>query len=129
MKRIGDRNFLFGWQTIRAATQPNPEAVTWRVGAVHWSRHRYSHAAPDHALTVEVHRLDCKEGKDAWSIMVVVEHWWDERHKPLRNHLWASHVSGSREGAVKWIECRAAALERDRRTVSAGMPGDHVSYG
>ena len=115
MRRIGDRMFLFAWQTIRAATQPDPEAVTWQVGEVSWSRHRYSHTTPKHSLTVEVHQLDCEEGKDTWSIMVVVEHWWDVTHKPLRNHVWASHVSGSRLGALEWMERCERTLEQGRR--------------
>jgi hypothetical protein len=36
--RIGDRRFLFAWHAIRAATQPAPEATTWRVAGVRWSR-------------------------------------------------------------------------------------------
>jgi len=114
MSRIGDRAFLFAWQTIRTATQPNPEATTWRVAGVRWSRHRYSHSAPDHIVTIEVHRLDCLERREAWSIMVVAEHWWDERHKPLRNNLWATHLSGSRICIAEWIDQQARALDRSR---------------
>jgi len=110
--RIGDRRFLFAWQRIRAATQPDAEATTWRVDGVAWTRHRYSHAAPDHAVVVEVHRLDYAEPRDVWSFMVIVEHWWDERHKPLRNNLWASHIRGSRERIAQWIDDHAGALER-----------------
>jgi hypothetical protein len=112
MKRIGDRRFLFAWQAIRAATQPDPEATTWRVGGVRWRRHRYSHAAPDHAVTVEVHRLDHEDAKDRWSVMVIAEHWWDERHKPLRDNLWATHVAGSRDSVAAWFDKEAKSLDR-----------------
>lgn len=115
MTRIGDHNFLFAWQAIRAATQPSPEATTWRVAGVRWCRHRYSHTAPDHAVTVEAYRLDCIEGKDMWGIMVAIENWWDERHKLLRNHLWATHVCGSRLCIAEWIDRQARALDRIRQ--------------
>jgi hypothetical protein len=31
MSRIGDRRFLHNWQMIKAATQPDPQATSWRV--------------------------------------------------------------------------------------------------
>jgi hypothetical protein len=125
MIRIGDRSFLFAWQMIRAATQPNAEATVWRVAGVRWCRHRYSHAAPDHAMTIEVHRLDHSEGKDTWSVMVVAEHWWDERHKLLRNTLWATHLSGSRMHVTEWFDRQARGLDKNRAgTAKQGTDAD-----
>ena len=124
MSRIGDRAFLFAWQRVRAATQPNPETTTWKVAAVRWRRYRYSHAAPDHAVTVEVHRLDHPGVHDSWSIMVVAEHWWDERHNALRNHLWATHVSGSRPHAAEWIAAQAEAFESELAGRDAAGSGE-----
>lgn len=112
MIRIGDRDFLFTWRRLRAATQPDPEATTWRVGVVRWCRYRYTHATPDHALTIEVHRLDHGAGKDGWSVMVVAEHWWDERHKLIRNNFWATHLSGSRFQVAEWFACQASMLDK-----------------
>ncbi|PPQ33608.1 hypothetical protein [Rhodopila globiformis] len=112
MIRIGDRAFLFAWQAIRAATQPGPEATSWEVAGVRWRRHRYSNAAPDHAVTIEVHRLDCTDAPEAWSIMVVAEHWWDQDHKPLRNNLWATHLSGSKMQVAAWIDRQAKAADQ-----------------
>ena len=43
----GDRSFMFAWQSIRAATQPGPEATSWQVDDVRWRRHRFRRAAPD----------------------------------------------------------------------------------
>jgi len=112
--RIGDRRFLFAWQAIRAATQPAPEATAWRVAGVRWSRHRCSYATPDHSFTAEVHRLDLEELRNRWSVMVVTEHWWDERHKPLRSHVWATHLSGSKDRIMEWFESQARLLERTK---------------
>jgi hypothetical protein len=114
MTRIGDRGFLFAWQTIRAATQPNSEATTWQFAGVRWWRHRYSQTAPDHAVSIEVHRLDYTGRGDTWSLMVVQEHWWDGQHKPLRNSLWATHISGSRERIVEWIDREARLFDPSR---------------
>jgi hypothetical protein len=105
---------MFAWQTIRAATQPDPAATQWRVAGVDWRRHRYSHSAPDHAVTIEVYRLDHGEGREAWSIMVVVEHWWDERHRTLRDQLWATHLAGSRFRIAEWIDRQAKVLVGSR---------------
>lgn len=116
MIRIGDRDFLFHWQTIRAATQPGPEATVWQAGGVRWCRHRYSHAAPDHTVIIEVHRLDHAEGAERWSIMVVAEHWWDEHHKSLRDRLWAAHLSGPRPRIVEWMERQTRASGNGRRS-------------
>ena len=116
MTRIGDRGFLFAWQTIRAATQPNSDATTWQVAGVRWSRHRYSQTAPGHAVSIEVHRLDYAGRGDAWGLMVVAEHWWDGQHKPLRNNLWATHVSGSRQRIAEWIDSQARTLDTSRRS-------------
>jgi hypothetical protein len=116
MTRIGDRSFIFAWQTIRAATQPDPEATQWQVAGVRWRRSRYSFMGPDHATAIEVHRLDCADGRDAWSLMVVAEHWWDERRKPLRsNHIWATHLSGSRLQVADWIAQQGKAFARTSR--------------
>ncbi|HVV92533.1 MAG TPA: hypothetical protein VHD15_03835 [Hyphomicrobiales bacterium] len=120
MARIGDHAFLFAWQMIRAATQPDPEATRWSVGAVEWQRHRYSLAAPDHAAVVEVHRLDSRPAGERWSIMVVSEHWWDEKHQPLRKQLWTTHVSGSRARILEWIRQEGRAIEAKR---PAGVEG------
>lgn len=111
MIRIGDRAFLFAWQAIRSATQPDADATAWTIEGVRWCRHRYSHKAPDHAVTIEIHRLDSTGARQGWSLMVVAEHWWDERHKPVRDALWATHLAGSRLLIADWIERQAAKLE------------------
>lgn len=103
MTRIGGRAFIHAWQTIRDATQPSPEATEWEVAGVRWRRHRLSHSAPAYAASMDVHRLDHGKGPRAWSILVVVEHWWDERRRLLRDQIWAVHVSGPRLQIEEWI--------------------------
>ena len=114
MSRIGDRSFMFAWQAIRAATQPGPEATRWTVAGVQWRRSRYSLMAPDHSATCEVHRLDRVAGLEGWSLMVVIEHWWDEKRNPLRNQVWATHVAGSRFRIAEWITQQSKTLDRSK---------------
>ncbi len=114
--RIGDRRFLFAWQAIRTASQPGPEATTWRVAGVRWSRHRCTHANPDHTFTVEVHRLNQEEAHNRWSVMVVTEHWWDDRHNPLRTHVWATYLFGSKERIAEWFATQARSIEKSQAT-------------
>lgn len=110
MSRIGDRRFLHGWQMIKAATQPDPQATSWRVGDVEWRRSRHSITTPDHATALDVHRLDLRRGSGSWSVMVVAESWWDDRRTLIRSQVWAIHLSGDRDAITRWIEEQAAAL-------------------
>ena len=111
MVRIGDRAFLFAWQRIRAATQPGPEAAFWQVSDIDWHRYRYSHMTPDHSVLVEVHSLESVTTGSRWKIIVVAEHWWDDRRNSIRNQLWSTLVSGSRLQATDWIIAQARSLE------------------
>ena len=117
MARIGDRAFLFAWQRIRAATQPGPDAGFWQVSGIDWHRYRYSHTTPDHSVLIDVHSLQCSAPR--WEIMVVAEHWWDARRSPIRNQLWSTLVSGSRDAAAAWIVAQAKSLENARATDTA----------
>jgi hypothetical protein len=110
MNRIGDRKFLQGWQMVKAATQPGPQATAWRVGDVEWRRSRHSITTPDHAAALEIHRLDRHRAGGSWSVMIVVESWWDDRQRLVRSQVWASHLSGDRNAITGWIEEQAAAL-------------------
>jgi hypothetical protein len=46
--------------------------------------------------------------------MVVVEHWWDERHRTLHDQLWATHLAGSRFRIAEWIDRQAKVLVGSR---------------
>ena len=48
--------------------------------------------------------------------MVVSEHWWDEGRKPLRTHIWATHLSGSKQRIVDWFENQARLIEKGQAT-------------
>ncbi len=110
MNRIGDRKFLQGWQMVKGATQPGPQATAWRVGDVEWRRSRHSITTPDHAAALDIHRLDRRRAGGSWSVMIVVESWWDERQRLLRSQVWASHLSGDRNAITRWVDEQAAAL-------------------
>ncbi len=109
MSRIGGRRFLFAWQMLKAASQPGPEATTWRVGDVEWRRSRQSVTTPDYAVTLDIHRLN-RRGVGSWSVLVVTESWWDDRQTLIRSQLWATHLSGDRDTITGWLDEQAAAL-------------------
>jgi hypothetical protein len=109
LKRIGDRQFLYAWQLIRAATQPDPEAMRWRIGDVQCHRHRYSHMAPELGVTLDVCHLERTGAGVGWRVMVAAENWWDDRRTIIRANLWASLLAGSRERALDWFQNHPAA--------------------
>jgi hypothetical protein len=106
MNRIGDRRFLHDWQTIRAASQPDPESMAWAVGAVAWRRARHSTATADHAVIMDVHHLE-HPAPAAWHLMVVIESWWGGGRRMLCARHWASHLTGDRRAAALWIAAEA----------------------
>jgi len=115
MKRIGDKGFLHAWQTIRAATQPGPEANFWHVGEVTWHRHRLSHSCPDFAVVDEVYRLDHTGKAGRWSVLVTMETWWDNTRHVIRAQVWAAHLGGSKQLIQSWMAHEAEALMRRQR--------------
>ena len=112
MKRIGDRQYLQAWQVIRATTQPDSEATTWKIGDVTCRRHRYSLTSPQHTVVLEVCHVEYVAVRGSWHVMVTLETWWDSRHVVIRSQLWASHLSGSKEHALAWMHREAANRQR-----------------
>ena len=112
MHRIGDRQFLHAWQRIRAATQPDPEAMTWTIREVSCRRHRHSLMGPDHRIILDVCHLESLGRGTGWHVVVATEHWWDSSRELIRDQLWASHVSGSRDDAMAWFLENAATCGR-----------------
>lgn len=103
MNRIGDRRFLEDWQSLRAASQPAPEATMWRIGQVTWQRHRTSLLNPGFSMVQEVYQLEHSGTGAHWCVLVVSETWWGPGKRVLRSQLWASHVSGSKLAAQQWL--------------------------
>ena len=42
------------------------------VGDVEWRRSRHSITTPDHAVALDIHRLDRRRAGGSWSVMIVV---------------------------------------------------------
>ena len=112
MRRIGDRQFLFAWQVIRAATQPGPEATVWHIGEALCRRYRHSLTTPDHRVVLDVCHIEQSGVRGGWRVMVTSETWWDDRRGVLRTQLWASHTAGSRDRALAWMAAEAASREK-----------------
>ena len=107
MIRIGDRRFLHAWRTLRAATQPGPEAASWRSGDVTWRRTRLSQSCADFSMVQDAYALDHTGPGARWGLLVVMETWWDMRHRVIRSQVWAAHISGSKMALQEWIRTEA----------------------
>jgi hypothetical protein len=112
MMRIGDRRFLHAWQTLRAASQPGPEASSWRVGAVTWRRTRLSQSCADFSVVQDAYALEHPGPGVHWGLLVVMETWWDSKHRVIRSQVWATHLSGSKTALQDWIRSEAERAER-----------------
>lgn len=113
MIRIGDRLFLQAWHTLRAATQPGPEATSWQAGGVRWHRTRLSHACAEFSTMHDAYSLVHAGPGARWHLLVVMETWWDSGHRIVRSQVWATHMSGSKAALQDWIRSEAARLERN----------------
>jgi hypothetical protein len=111
MRRIGDRQFLLAWQVIRAATQPDVESTSWRIGDVLCRRYRHSASTPDHSVVGDICHVECRAGLGGWHLVVSVENMWDGRRNIVRSQLWASHITGSKENALAWMHRESVARE------------------
>ena len=104
MRRVNDRNFLNLWQILYRASSPHPGQTRWRVGDVDWCKERHSFSGPDYAVTMEVHCLRSPRSTSRpWSLMVVTEHWWDDRGEPLKSASWARVTSGNPREIAAWL--------------------------
>lgn len=113
MRRIGDRQFLYAWQVIRAASQPGHEAMAWTIDDVWCRRYRHSMGCPDHNVTLDVYHVGHSEGRQGWRILICSENWWDDRMNAFRTHLWATHLAGPRERIMNWF--KEASAKREKR--------------
>lgn len=120
MRRIGDRQFLFAWQAIRAATQPHAEAMAWDIDGVSCRRHRHSLGCPDHLLSVDAYHVGRFEGRGRWRVLICTENWWDETRKAIRHQAWATLLYGSRQDVMGWFKDSAKRHERPVGSVAGG---------
>ncbi len=120
MKRIGDRNFLYAWQTIRAAQEPGPETMGWTLDGAVCRRTRFSHASADFSVVHDIHHV-ARVAPDGWIFMVVSETWWDNRHHVIRSQHWATPIHGATTAIQDWVGKQAAKL-RDRPVSPGAWP-------
>lgn len=91
---------------------PTPESVCWEVSGVEWRRERHAFTGGAYSFAVEVHTLSSlSRDKAAWSLMVVVEHWWASGRKALKTTTWVRRLSGSSAAIVAWV-CDHEAVRR-----------------
>jgi hypothetical protein len=104
-------HILLAWQVIRAATQPDIESTSWRIGDVLCRRHRHRASTPDHSLVGDICHIECRGGLGGWHLVVSVGNMWDSQRNIVRSQLWASHITGWKENALAWMHREAAARE------------------
>jgi hypothetical protein len=101
---LSSNSFLNRWHILHRATIPNPECAQWQVGGVTWRRQRHAFAGDGYSFAVEVHTLAFpREGKRAWSLMVVTEHWWGRDKEVLRSTTWAKRLAGDARSIWNWV--------------------------
>ena len=61
-------------------------------------------------FSVEVHRLDLRSASSVERVGGD-RTLWDQRHNPLRNHVWATHLLAPRN-IMAWFEAQAQSIEK-----------------
>ena|SRR5579863_5778228 len=108
-------NFLNCWQIVHRATMPSADSEHWHVSGVDWHRQRHVYSGAGYSFTIEVHRLAfARAEKPPWSLMVVVEHWWQTDKEPLRTTTWARRLCGSSANIVSWMRGHEAVRRATR---------------
>jgi hypothetical protein len=104
VKSLSDKAFINLWQIIYRATNSSPEIDRWRVDEVDWRRQRHRYSGESYSFSIETHWLTCSRNrKSGWVLLVVVEHWWDGEHEPLRTTVWTRTLAGSRRAIIDWF--------------------------
>ncbi len=110
MANLNAASFLNRWHIVQRATMPTPESVCWEVAGVEWRRERHAFTGGAYSFAVEVHTLaSLTRDKAAWSLMVVVEHWWASGRKALKTTTWVRRLSGSSATIFAWVRDHEAA--------------------
>jgi hypothetical protein len=117
-RKLTDRSFLSAWNLILSVGNRQG----WQPKGVEWRKTRHSFAGLDHSFSVEVHSLSSTAAKTPWSVVVVVEHWWDTHGKPLKSATWAHRVKGSSQAIADWCTAQAAALSSTPMRPREGDP-------
>ena len=115
MANINSNSFLNCWQIIHRATIPSPDCERWQVSGVDWHRQRHAFLGGGYSFTVEVHALEFTgDNKAPWSLMVVMEHWWQCDREPLRTTTWARRLSGNSGAIMRWMKDHEAVRRATR---------------
>jgi len=114
LANLNSGTFLNCWQIVHRATMPGADAEHWRVSEVDWHRQRHAYTGADYSFTIEVHKLASARAEASWSLIVVVEHWWQSNKVPLRTTTWARRLSGSSAAIMSWVRGHEAVRRATR---------------
>ncbi|MBI4185396.1 MAG: hypothetical protein HY521_15500 [Proteobacteria bacterium] len=114
MKSIHSKSFADVWNALYHATNPGHDKERWGVDGLEWVRERHGFSGRDHAFRIECHTLTYgQKGQNSWSLLVVVERWWQPGGKDaLRTSEWRCVLRGRASDVLAWFGKHKARLDR-----------------
>ena len=111
-RNLNNRAFFLQWELLYAATNPGYRKDQWDVGGVEWNKDRHSYWGEHYSVSLDVHRLICRQkGGGAWQLLVVAETWWGpDRDRSIRNTRWCKVLAGTSQQISEWVRQQAAAM-------------------
>ncbi|HUK09006.1 MAG TPA: hypothetical protein VLX09_14120 [Stellaceae bacterium] len=121
MRNLNSRSFVWAWQALYGASNPNHLKDHWRVDGVEWRKERHAYWGVDYSVQHEVHRLEYRHGnKQDWELLVVVERWWGaDRDKSIRDICWARAITGRPDRILAWLRKQGARQPPIEATTAA----------
>lgn len=83
--------------------------ATWQHRGKTWTKERHTFSSTACGFALDVYRIEHAQA-DAWTLLVVHEHWWDSRGATIRSSHWAKHLAGSRTKALGWLRDESQRL-------------------
>lgn len=111
MKSLSDRSFFLLFERIIHRDNPNLAHDSWKAHGVCWERMRHNFSELRYGYGFDVY-IGAHSGRDAWSLLVVKEHWWAGRHgDAVKSQYWAKPLSGKRAVIMAWLKEQKRLLE------------------
>jgi hypothetical protein len=113
MKSIHSKLFLEVWRALYHQSNPGPTIDRWQLDGVEWVRETYRVGAREYAFHIETHLLTHHGGDpDPWSLLVVVERWWQRgRQDALKTSEWRQVLQGRDKQVLHWFERQRVRLD------------------
>jgi hypothetical protein len=111
MNSLIDNAFFLLFERILSDENPGLKLDRWSKNGVNWERGRHSFTGPVYGFTLDSF-VASKGGRNAWSLLVMKEHWWADRHgESVKSQQWAKPLRGDRQHIFAWLSERKRALD------------------